>query len=247
MRAFWWFKPDQVAGMARPGFNQIHWFDLSFEEAVLFGWFGQFTSDVKSVRSFQDHVATYGDKISKFFNLHPAVFREIRQKFEDHSYILEIFQRLNSKTNSLERFEIKDGNIHFQMSRQQLQKEMDHLKSLGFERIVALTEEHHHREILGNHFEVHHFSIEDLNAPSFEQVQDLADIFRQAQGKSGKTAVHCMAGIGRTSTMLLASHMVLGESFESLKAQIAKQNPAFQMVGPQADFLHSVAQQLRAH
>jgi hypothetical protein len=47
--------------------------------------------------------------------------------------------------------------------------------------------------------------------------------------------------------MLLASHMVLGESFENLQTQIAKQNPAFQMLGPQADFLRSIARQLESN
>ncbi len=31
MKAFWWFKQDSIAGMARPGFNSVPWFDLPSE------------------------------------------------------------------------------------------------------------------------------------------------------------------------------------------------------------------------
>jgi hypothetical protein len=35
MKAFWWFKENSIAGMARPGFNSVRWFDLPFDEALL--------------------------------------------------------------------------------------------------------------------------------------------------------------------------------------------------------------------
>jgi hypothetical protein len=29
MKAFWWFKENEIAGMARPGINCTRWFDFS--------------------------------------------------------------------------------------------------------------------------------------------------------------------------------------------------------------------------
>jgi len=33
MKALWWFKDNQIAGMARPGFNHSQWFDMPFDDA----------------------------------------------------------------------------------------------------------------------------------------------------------------------------------------------------------------------
>ena len=41
LRSFWWFLEGRVGGMGRPGFNQCHWFELSFEEGLLLSWLGK--------------------------------------------------------------------------------------------------------------------------------------------------------------------------------------------------------------
>ena len=49
-------------------------------------------------------------------------------------------------------------------------------------------------------------------------------------------AVHCLAGIGRASTMLMASHIMLGESADELEQILKKQNPPFLLTGTQGKF-----------
>ncbi len=73
----------------------------------------------------------------------------------------------------------------------------------------------------------------------------LADVVKKAQEQRKKIAVHCMAGIGRTSTMLLAAHLALGEDLEMLKVSIETRNPFFKLTGPQAKFIQSFATSLR--
>ncbi|MGZ3805679.1 MAG: protein-tyrosine phosphatase family protein [Pseudobdellovibrionaceae bacterium] len=87
----------------------------------------------------------------------------------------------------------------------------------------------------------YNFPIDDLNAPQFEQALELAKIIKNAELNKHGVAVHCMAGIGRTSTMLMAAHLLLGETLVSLLAQLENRNPTFKFSGPQADFVRSVA------
>lgn len=244
MKAFWWFKEHSIAGMARPGFNNIHWFDLSFEEVMVYGWLGQRSSDSVPVHSLREHVRNYGAKILSFHGIDQQAFQRVQENFEYPEQILNIFDRVAQKTKTLEQCEIVNDCITFRLCSKRLEDEVDFLKKHRINTIVSLTEQHHQKEDLQSHFELHHLAIEDLNAPRLEQVVHLADLIQNAQANGTKLAVHCMAGIGRTSTMLTAAHLVLGENFESLKERLARQNPFFKLTGPQADFLHSVAERV---
>ena len=88
-----------------------------------------------------------------------------------------------------------------------LNLEIDFLKKQDIRTIVSLTENHNQKEELGNHFNLHHLAIEDLKPPQFEQVLHVAEIIRKARAERKRVVVHCMAGIGRTSTMLMAAHL----------------------------------------
>ena len=85
-----------------------------------------------------------------------------------------------------------------------------------------MTERHHNRDELQHHFVLHHIGIEDLGAPHLEQVKELAGILDASKKKGEKLAVHCLAGIGgRTSTMLMAAHMLKGEALRDLQALLS--------------------------
>ena len=85
--------------------------------------------------------------------------------------------------------------------------------------------------------DLHHIAIKDLEAPTYGQVEELAQIIEQARIKKDITAIHCLAGIGRTSTMLMAAHLQLGESFSGLKKILAERNPTYILTGKQGDFI----------
>lgn len=245
MKAFWWFKENAIAGMARPGFNGINWFDLPLEEALAFGWFGQRSSGTQSIESFKSHIRDHGKKISGFYKIDAAALQSIFNTFEETSKILEVFGRIAEKTKCIDHVEIVKDEITFKLSQTRLNREIDFLKKQDIQTVVALTENHNQKEELQGHFKLHHLAIEDLNAPQFEQVLQLAEIIRSTSANNERMVVHCMAGIGRTSTMLMAAHLVLGEELGSLRTLLERQNPTFKFTGPQADFVQSVADRMQ--
>jgi protein-tyrosine phosphatase len=243
MKAFWWFKENSIAGMARPGFNCSRWFQYNFDEAVAVGWVGQFTSGARSIASFQEHLRTYAPKIAPYHKVHGEAFAREIKIFETREGISDVFNRVRQKTKILGSFEVTDDQIRFELSRDRLQWEIQFLKEQGIETLVTLTEEHHSREELSGNFDIHHISIKDLAPPEHSQVVQLADLLKHSKTKRKKVAVHCLAGIGRTSTMLMAAHITLGENAKDLEVLLAKQNPAFQLTGSQADFIRRLSSQ----
>lgn len=241
MKAFWWFKKNSIAGMGRPGFNAVHWFDLPFDEAVLLGWLGQHSSGTHSIESFRKHLQTYAPRIFKFYGLDEVSGSKVLEVFNENQGILGVFEKLAKNTKSFADFEIAENKLKFSLSESRLQEEIGFLKQQGIDNVISLTEHHHQKDILRNDFKVHHFSIEDLGAPKMEQVLALANVIQTALSKNETMAVHCLAGIGRTSTMLMASHIMLGENAAELEQLLKKQNPTFTLVGPQGEFLRSLS------
>lgn len=245
MKAFWWFKDNSIAGMARPGFNGVRWFDLPFDETLIFGWIGQRSCGTESVDSLKKHFTEYGSRIRTFHEVDETVFRRICADFEKPDRILEAFQKVADRTKCIEHFEVNGELVSFKLNRSRLASEIEFLKRNRIDSVVTLTEKHNQQEELGQHFKLHHLAIDDLNAPQFKQAIELAKIIRDAEVSGQGIAVHCMAGIGRTSTMLMAAHLLLGENLETLLLQLEKRNPTFKFTGPQADFVRSVAIQVQ--
>src|SRR5438046_1982756 len=90
-------------------------------------------------------------------------------------------EKLNHRAHILESFEIKDERIYFKLSKERLKQEMEFLRSQGIGKVVSLTEQHHQKEQLQDHFELHHISIEDLAAPEIAQVHQLVDILKSSR------------------------------------------------------------------
>lgn len=244
MKAFWWFKENEIAGMARPGFNYTRWFDFSFEEAILVGWLGQHPSGSTALQDFNDHIQGYGSKILKFYSIDNKDAQEVLKIFDKREGLLSILSGLATNSHLLESYDVTDNNIYFEFNKKRLSREINFLKERGVEKIISLTENHYNKETLDAHFDTFHFSINDLDAPSFEQVVQLAQILHEAGVKKSSVAVHCLAGIGRTSTMLIGAHMLMGNKLDDLKELIAHKNPAFVFAGKQADFIYSLSKRL---
>lgn len=241
MKALWWFEENAIAGMARPGFNACQWFDLPMQEGVLLGWLGQFSEGPAPLAAFREHLNAYAPKVFPFFRVNAEEGAKAMRVFDTPAGLLSVAERLGERTKAFGDFSVRDDTLSFRVSSGQLAREVAQLKKLGVRRIVALTEHHHQKDTLAEHFMLDHFSIQDLHAPRPEHAVRFSEILLRARERGEIVAVHCLAGIGRTSTMLIAAHLILGESLESLKARIAKRNPTFVMMGSQAEFIHSIA------
>lgn len=226
--------------MARPGFNRVHWLDLPFDEAVLFGWIGLYTSDAIPVATFQKHLNVYAPLIFRFHKLDQVSGPAALRVFESNDGILSVAKRIGERTGFLDKISIEDGVMRFDMSHKRMNEEIEFLKTQNIKTIVALTERHHSTEILSEHFGLHHISIIDMGAPKREQAEELAQILAQAKRDQRRVAVHCLAGIGRTSTMIMAAHILNGESRDNVMATLERQNPRRSLTPVQLEFINSL-------
>lgn len=240
MQAFWWFKENSVAGMGRPGFNKLSWGKLGYAEDLALGWFGARSSGVEPIESLQKHMHIHGAKLMTLLKYTQKDLDEILNNIHSDDYIKSLITRVTERTECLETFEIADNHIYFTLNSKRLNYEVDFLQKKQITKIIALTETHHENRAIEKFFQTEHIPIDDLGAPKMEQVTRLAELIDQAQTQNHKIAVHCMAGIGRTSTMLMAAHIVRGEKLTDLNVLIAKQNPAFKLTQIQLDFLKSI-------
>lgn len=244
MKAFWWFDQNKIAGMARPGFNHCRWFDMPYDEAIVMGWLGQFSSGSIPLQSFRQHVATYAPKVASFYRLND----EQKKRYFAGFNCLESFKvtltSLANRSRFVEYVEVSDDQLHFEIHKDQLDNEINFLKSQEIEIIISLTENHHAKDYLQEHFDLHHISIQDMGAPTLDQAHKLKCLLELAAQKNEKLVVHCLAGIGRTSTILIAAELLRGKKLPELLSQLSKQNPSYAFVGSQAEFIKTLESSL---
>jgi hypothetical protein len=241
MKAFWWYEPGAIAGMARPGFNSVHWFDLPFVEAALLGWLGQHSGGSLPLEQWRQHLSTYVPRIYPFYGLSDQEWTTALNLLASDRGLIETYGKLRQRTGIFADAELEGDLFRFEMNLPSLEREILYFRDQGIGHVVSLTEHAHQHEVLGPHFGLTHISIQDMHAPSVEQAHALAEVIRVARRRGEKVAVHCLAGIGRTSTMLMAAHMILGEPFESVLQTIRSRNPKFILTGPQGDFVRALA------
>lgn len=244
MKAFWWFEENAMAGMARPGFNAVRWFDLPFEEAVLLGWIGRHSGGLLSLSSFRENLRHYVPRIYQFHGVSEAEYKKLVLDFDDARVISEVLSRLSARTQVLSGHRVSGDQVEVEFNRQRLEAEIGFLKRQGIHRIVSLTEDHHSRDLLSQHFSVHHIRIEDLHPPTRDQAVELAQILQRSRDHRETVAIHCLAGIGRTSTMLAASHILQGEDLEGLMEKLKRKNPSFVLSEAQRSFLRGLSEQV---
>lgn len=98
-------------------------------------------------------------------------------------------------------------------------------KKLGIKCIMNLIAEDYGKEILRKEketgFDVYHLPIMDLSVPdTVEELNDALRWLKKQISEKKKTVVHCLGGIGRTSTVLIAFLIHQGSAAEEAFSKV---------------------------
>ena len=235
MTAAWWFDPRRVAGMARPGFNACHWYDLSHEEAALLTWLG---SGAASGRDLADFLTEYVRLREPALGAGAATVRARLLTLGHRPTFERALSAVCARTGSY----VPNGGEPV-LNAERVQHELAALSDSGFTAIVSLLEQPLDPTVRAGPIEVVHLPTPDMLPPRDQDVRRVADLI--SNHDKGRIAVHCLAGMGRTTTMLMAAHMMLGHPLSAVRMRVEKQNPRYRFAGPQWHYLQSLAERLK--
>ncbi len=130
---------------------------------------------------------------------------------------------------------------------QALKQDLMSLEELGVNTVVSLTREPMHGSTLGHcGFRSLHLPVEDMTAPSPEQI-NRAVLYIDEYIKQGGVVVHCMAGIGRTGTVLAGYLVWQGSTPEAAIEEIRVNRPGSVETFDQESSIFRFAESLSRH
>jgi protein-tyrosine phosphatase len=245
LKTFWWFIDGRIGGMGRPGFNQCHWYDLSLEEGILLSWLGKQHQTAPALESLWQHLKVYGPKVAPFYDLSAAEVHSRLCYLRHRDTLLSVVDSLNAKAGIFQEVTWQDhgthATLHFLPNVRRLQHELALLRHYDVSVVISLLEQPLNQTVLEAYFEVYHLPLEDVTPPSYEQVYAFADILHTTLAAGKNVVTHCLAGVGRTTTMLVAAYLVQGYRWDELVAWVRARNPHFQFKGNQVAFLQELA------
>ncbi len=105
-------------------------------------------------------------------------------------------------------------------------EEMTWLRSQGIELLISLTEDRPRRDWVEQaNLLVFHEPLEDMEAPSQDQLDRCVSAIERATARNMGVAVHCGAGLGRTGTVLAAYLVAKGQSAAAAIARVRRLRP----------------------
>lgn len=122
-----------------------------------------------------------------------------------------------------------------------LERDLASLKALGVSAVVSLTREPLHGETLARcGLRGLHIPVEDMTAPSPEQIRRAVLYIDEHIGQGG-VVVHCMAGIGRTGTVLAGYLVWQGKTAQDAIEEIRVGRPGSVETFEQESSIHRFA------
>jgi protein-tyrosine phosphatase len=241
---FWWYRDGSVAGMARPGFNHFDWQHLSLPEAALLSWIGKLDSPRATLSDLSDHIDWYLSSVGIFEDA-PAKERERQLRpLLDAETLLDRISALNEKTEALTDFGWDGDTLRLDFNDELKRREIASLRECGIEILVSLVESPPDDVVVDSALEVHHLPIGDLTPPSREQVRIFASLLERAETERCGLVAHCLAGIGRTSTILMAGHLMRGHGLRDVRREVEERNPRYGFAGRQWEFLQALSREV---
>jgi len=249
LRSFWWFIDGRVGGMGRLGYNRCHWFDLPFEEGEVLSWLGKQHGVLSALADLWCYLDQHGPKAATFYGLQPDAAIARLNRLRDRDTLLEVLESIHAKTGIFDDVswveERAQPALRLTTSAQRRQHEIAVLKEHKVTVLISLLEQPLDHPELRHDFEVYHVPVEDITPPTYDQVYAFAETLCTSLD-AGKTVVtHCLAGIGRTTTMLMAAYLVQGYLLQDLAAWVRVRNPHYLFRGSQLAFLQALAEDVR--
>ena len=123
---------------------------------------------------------------------------------------------------------------------------LEFLKDEGIDTVISLTEAPLHHALMEEFgVEYHHLPVEDFAAPTARQIAKFVDIVEKARRAGGKCVVHCLAGKGRTGTMLACYLVLRGKSAHAAIDEVRRLRPGSIETTAQENAVERYARRLR--
>ena len=123
---------------------------------------------------------------------------------------------------------------------------LEFFKDEGIGAIVTLMERPLNKALIEEFgFEYHHIPISDFSAPSADQISEFVEAVEDARRSGQKIVVHCLAGQGRTGTMLACYLVSQGRSSTEAIGEIRELRPGSIETNAQERAVYQYARDLR--
>lgn len=128
------------------------------------------------------------------------------------------------------------------MARPEAPEDLEWMRRQGIELLLALTEDPPRRDWLDDAgLLLYHVPVEDMEAPSQEQLDRCISAITRANSQNMGVAVHCGAGLGRTGVVLACYFVTRGLTAANAIARVRRLRPGSIETEEQAEAVEEFA------